>query len=120
MPDLPETKKERNLLFPSKSCLHSNFEFELNNSFSYFIFIRILLVCCHYYTRHGGTAVKIVFAVIDGRENVVKLVCPSVGLKVIGRVRGSRKPRPLSIADFRLLRTHVVLVQASVSSLHHE
>ena len=45
--------------------------------------------------------------------------CLPVGLKVIGRVRGSRKPRPLSIADFRLLRTHVVLVQASVSSLHH-
>ena len=46
--------------------------------------------------------------------------CLPVGLKVIGRVRGSRKPRPLSIADFRLLRTHVVLVQASVSSLHHK
>lgn len=38
-----------------------------------------------------------------------------VGLKVIGRVRVSLKPRPLSIADFRLLRTHVVLVYASVA-----
>ena len=61
--------------------------------------------------------------------------CLPVGLKVIdnsplparyqitlhsnGRVRGSLKPSPLSIADFRLLRTHVVLVQASISSLHH-
>ena len=32
----------------------------------------------------------------------------------------SMKPRPLSIADFHLFRTHVVLVQASISSLHHE
>ena len=39
----------------------------------------------------------------------------SVGLKVNGRVRGSQKPCPLSIADFRLLRTHVVLVRASVA-----
>ena len=27
----------------------------------------------------------------------------------------SRNPRPLSIADFRLLRTHVVLVHASIA-----
>ena len=39
----------------------------------------------------------------------------SVGLKVNGRVRGSQKPCPLSIADFCLLRTHVVLVRASVA-----
>ena len=37
-----------------------------------------------------------------------------------GRVRGSQKSRPLSIVDFCLLRTHVVLVQASVSSLHRD
>ena len=53
----------------------------------------------------------------------------SVGLEVIGRVRdnsplparhqnkyGSMKPRPLSIADFRLLRTHVVLYTPTSSS----
>ena len=54
--------------------------------------------------------------------------CLPVGLEVIDNSPlparhqnkyGSQKPRPLSIADFRLLRTHVVLVQASISSLHH-
>ena len=67
--------------------------------------------------NRGQTYLPVGLKVIDNSPLPARY---QITLSFNGRVRGSRKPRPLSIADFRLLRTHVVLVQASVSSLHHK
>lgn len=66
--------------------------------------------------NRGQTCLPVGLKVIDNSPLPARY---QITLRFNGRVRGSLKPSPLSIADFRLLRTHVVLVQASISSLHH-
>ena len=66
--------------------------------------------------NRGQTCLPVGLKVIDNSPLPARY---QIMLRFNGRVRGSLKPSPLSIADFRLLCTHVVLVQASISSMHH-
>ena len=61
--------------------------------------------------NRGQTCLPVGLKVIDNLPLPARY---QITLRFNGRVRGSMKPRPLNIADFRLLRTHVVLVHASV------
>ena len=83
----------------------------------YFYVLKKQSCLAHRRTKNRGqTCLLVGLRVIDNSPLPARY---QITLRFNGRVRGSLKPSPLSIADFRLLRTHVVLVQASISSLHH-